>query len=797
MGIRPHPACRFRRMQHVTRASAAALLGLAMATTPLAEANMAYAADTGGGEGTLAVTASTAEAHTFKVYKLLGGDLTKSGAMGYLSNVTTDGCLGDGFWSELDAAGIWDKGVIAQANPQSKAELIANKALTDADGTFTATLARVVAKTASDSDVTATVTTGQSVTLPEGYYVILSDASQPALVAICEDGETDITEKSVPPTVTKEINENRDGEDHWGKDADESTGNAMQYRLTGTINSNIRAYNSYEYAFVDEMDDALEVDTSTVKATLVPDDDADKDTQAPDDKSSEDKDTDDGNVLTNLIKAILGPGGQDASADDKSGTSESVEQHDTQDKARNEAVAEAAAKAGYSARETKVKGDGKTAYLKADGTPVVPEDDDTIEVLCDADGNPLSSTESDGSAWTFHIGGEDLSAYAAKAGSADQGEEPGGGSDDGDAKGDQEKDGATGQIDLTQDAEVSFEGGTLRVAWDDLKAACAKQGHELSATDKVVVTYEASLKDGAATGYDNPHENTVHIEYTHSPTTTDLGKSVPDEANAYTYRIRVLKVSGDSDSGPIGALTGAVADAARAITGSQPAASNAGQPLAGATFKLEGDGKTVTATSGADGTIEFEGLDAAVYKLTEVQAPDGYQPVSGDITVELKTNITDVQGNDFQLTATATGQDTQVTDVDAKGGTATVTVSDAPNPSPGTPQQGTPQQGTSQGSPGSPSASATATATSNPSDSPSGQTSGTTPSTQAPASQTSTKTSSAESMPQTGRGPIAAILTALAAAAAGLGFYFKRRAKDKVARKTAGKRGNDRSGKGA
>lgn len=797
MGIRPDPACSFQRMQHVTRASAAALLGLAMATSPLVEASTAYAADTGVGEGTLAVAASTAETHTFKVYKLLGGDLTKSGTMGYLSNVTTDGCLGDAFWTALDEAGIWDKGVIAAANAQSKAELIANKAMTDSDGTFTAGLARVVAKTASDSDVTATFTTGQSVTLPEGYYVILSDASQPALVAIGEGGETDITEKSVPPTVTKEINESRDGEDHWGKDADESSGNAMQYRLTGTINSNIKAYTSYEYAFVDEMDDALKVDTSTVRATLVPDagdKDAGQDEKASDSKESDDKADDNGNVLKSLIAAILGPGDDASSTGNESADaadSASADDLSTEDKARNEATAEAAAKAGYAARETKVTGDGKTAYLKADGTPVIPESNDTIDVLCDSDGSPLSSTKCDGNVWTFHVGDDDLNAYAAKTEHTDSGEKSGEESDGPSSKAGKDdagdaQDSTAGEIDLTQDAKISFEDGTLRVAWDDLKAACAKQGHELSATDKVVVTYEASLKDGATTGFDNPHENTVHIEYTHSPTTTELGKSVPDEANAYTYRIRVLKVSGASDTSPLGFLGTAVASA---VNGGQTVSANSGQPLSGATFTLDGDGKTVTATSGADGTIEFDGLDAAVYKLTEVQAPNGYQPISGDITVELDSNITDTQSNDFQLTATATGPNTQVTDVDAKGGTATVTVSDVPNPTPETPQLETPQ-----GNPGAPSANATATATSNPSDSTSPQAGqrGT-----APDSQTTSKTSSAESMPQTGRGPIAALLTALAAAAAGLGFYFKRRAKGKVASSTTGKSGNGRSGKGA
>lgn len=62
----------------------------------------------------------------------------------------------------------------------------------------------------------------------------------------------------------------------------------------------------------------------------------------------------------------------------------------------------------------------------------------------------------------------------------------------------------------------------------------------------------------------------------------------------------------------------------------------AGQPLAGAQFELTGDGLTKTATSNAQGKVEFTNLkNNQTYLIKEIVAPQGYQKSNQTIVVKI------------------------------------------------------------------------------------------------------------------------------------------------------------------
>lgn len=98
----------------------------------------------------------------------------------------------------------------------------------------------------------------------DGYYLFVSDGltdtTKPntgtsPIFAIVGGKPVTVTEKTSIPTVKKEV---REGET-WGKRSDSYIGEEVEYKLTGSVASNIATFNKYEYVFQDTLSKGLEV----------------------------------------------------------------------------------------------------------------------------------------------------------------------------------------------------------------------------------------------------------------------------------------------------------------------------------------------------------------------------------------------------------------------------------------------------------------------------------------------------------------------------------------------------------
>ena len=159
----------------------------------------------------------------------------------------------------------------------------------------------------------------------------------------------------------------------------------------------------------------------------------------------------------------------------------------------------------------------------------------------------------------------------------------------------------------------------------------------------IVVSYTAQINEDAFVAGTKSNDNTVILKYSNNPMNRDSkGQTPPDTVKDYTYGLRINKV----DLGTETKL-----------------------PNARFTITTNGDGKDeelkyvddkgklstneVILTTNSDGVITLTGLDAGVYTVKEVSAPDGYTAVD-PFTFEIKPTMTD-DGPAAGLT-TATGE---------------------------------------------------------------------------------------------------------------------------------------------
>lgn len=109
----------------------------------------------------------------------------------------------------------------------------------------------------------------------QGYYLFVTDESTLStdqevkkntgtspIFAVVGDALVTVTEKTSIPTVVKKVR-NDDGSD-WADKADSQMGQKVEYKLTGTVTSNIATFDTYHYEFSDKLSGGLTADDSSV-----------------------------------------------------------------------------------------------------------------------------------------------------------------------------------------------------------------------------------------------------------------------------------------------------------------------------------------------------------------------------------------------------------------------------------------------------------------------------------------------------------------------------------------------------
>ena len=143
----------------------------------------------------------------------------------------------------------------------------------------------------------------------------------------------------------------------------------------------------------------------------------------------------------------------------------------------------------------------------------------------------------------------------------------------------------------------------------------------------IVISYEAKINHKAAIGDNAGNANSVTLEYSNNPMTSDTGTTVPDEVKTYTYGLKLNKVDlGTENPLPGAKFTIKVKKAAD-------------QNLVGKYVQSNGTlkDKEDVITTDDKGTITVGGLGAGTYTVTEIDAPENYDKVAPfDFTIKPK-----------------------------------------------------------------------------------------------------------------------------------------------------------------
>ncbi len=164
-------------------------------------------------------------------------------------------------------------------NAQAAAEWIASKVTGTGSTTIVdaSSIANQIAVAVSGKSVTETLGSGTATTLESGYWLFVTNADSTKdavnkagtspIFAVVGGNALTITPKTGTPTVNKTIKNDQTGE--YGKVADSQVGQVVEYKLTGTVASNIATYSTYSYTFTDELSAGIKLtSTDDVKVTI-------------------------------------------------------------------------------------------------------------------------------------------------------------------------------------------------------------------------------------------------------------------------------------------------------------------------------------------------------------------------------------------------------------------------------------------------------------------------------------------------------------------------------------------------
>lgn len=265
----------YKKVALQTNASKVALAGLLAAS--LCGGSMVVGASTAyAGEVTInkTTTETDANALSYNAFKLFNATKNDDGSVSDITWVNDDTKN-----AVLDVIKKHDPAYAGGTNAQAAAEWIASKvAGTDSTTIVDASsIANQIAVAVSGKSVTKTLASGTATTLESGYWLFVTNAdstkdavnkagTSPIFAVVGGDALT-ITPKTGTPTVNKTIKSDQAGE--YGKVADSQVGQVVEYKLAGTVASNIATYSTYSYTFTDELSAGIKLtSTDDVKVTI-------------------------------------------------------------------------------------------------------------------------------------------------------------------------------------------------------------------------------------------------------------------------------------------------------------------------------------------------------------------------------------------------------------------------------------------------------------------------------------------------------------------------------------------------
>ena len=236
-----------KRVKRVLALLAALALVLAMAVPAFADGANLY---------TISVPAGSS--HTYKVYQIFTGDYSKEGTTNKLSNVK---------WGQNSKNR--DEGVDAGGKVS---ENVLNRLAAVVSGSDAEKLAVIEEYADLNSKEVATVTHSNSAKAAPGYYLFKdTTATAENEVYITEVvGDVIIKAKnSNVPGFEKKLKDKNDTTDNdfgdWQDVADHDIGDAIPFKLEGTVPADYTEYTSYYFAFHDEEEAGLTFNSNSVK----------------------------------------------------------------------------------------------------------------------------------------------------------------------------------------------------------------------------------------------------------------------------------------------------------------------------------------------------------------------------------------------------------------------------------------------------------------------------------------------------------------------------------------------------
>ena len=195
----------------------------------------------------------------------------------------------------------------------------------------------------------------------------------------------------------------------------------------------------------------------------------------------------------------------------------------------------------------------------------------------------------------------------------------------------------------------------------------------LKANDQIVISYTATLNEKAViAGAGNPNESKLSYGDKGDASHTHSGTTPPSETKTYTWDLDILKYGNGNESNVLKDAKFVLLNkdknkVATVVNGKITGWVDV--PAAGEGGSITWPANTVL-TTGENGKIEIDGLDADTYYLRETQAPAGYNKLAEDKQVTI-TGATTVDGKLTYTTVVAKINNQSGTELPSTGGIGT------------------------------------------------------------------------------------------------------------------------------